>query len=304
MERRYTILNVFTQSAQGGNPLAVFPDGEGLDDETMQRIARELGLSETVFVLPPQHKTHTAAIRIFTPAAELPFAGHPVVGTAVFLAQERVWQNSGNDCDALVVLEAKGGILRVGVKPDPHSVPFAEFDTPSLPQDAGDAAPSDRLAAALGLAPTEIGFENFKPCRFKIGPAFTFVPVSGLEAIGRAHIVEQYWTEAFGAGPHAAAYLYCRDTVRHKAAFHARCFAPGMGVAEDPATGSAVAAFAGVINRFDEPPQGVHNEMIEQGIEMGRPCEIFLEFEVVGRQLRNVRIGGCAMRVEDKTFRL
>lgn len=303
MERRYALLKVFTNEPQGGNPLAIITDTEGLDDADMHAIARKLNLSETVFVMPAQNRAHTAAIRIFTPAAEVPFAGHPTVGTAIFLAQQRVWSKTGEECDALVVLEVKAGTLRVAVRPG-AGAPYAEFDAPLLPQEAGEAAPTDRLAAALGLAPTEIGFENFKPCRYTAGIPFTFVPVKGLEAIGRAHIVEQYWTETFGGDAASVAYLYCRDRVRHKAAFHARCFAPVFGVPEDPATGSAVAAFAAVINRFDSPPEGSYDGIIEQGIEMGAPSEIFLEFEVLGRQLRVVRIGGHAVFIREDTVEI
>lgn len=293
MERRYTLLNVFASGPGGGNPLAVVADVAGLDAGAMQAIARKLDLSETVFLLPPQNPAHTASIRIFTPATEVPFAGHPTVGAAAFLAEERVWSKAGAEFDALVVLEAKAGILRVAVKPG--KPPFAEFDALQLPRDAGETAPVDRLAAALGLATSEIGFENFKPCRFTAGVPLTFVPVKDLAAIGRASVVEQYWHDAFGADGLGAAYLYCRETVRRKASFHARMFAPLMGVPEDPATGSGAAAFAGVINLFDAPPEGTYNAMIEQGIEMGRPSEIFLEMEIKNRQCRAVRIGGHAM---------
>ena len=304
MERRYTLLNVFTKGAEGGNPLAVITDADKLNDAAMQAIARQIGLSETVFVFPPKNPAHTASIRIFTPAAELPFAGHPTVGTAVCLAHERIWRAKGAEFDALTVLEAKGGILRVAVRPGGGGAAFAEFDVPTLPCETGDAAPPDRIAAALGLAPTEIGFENFKPRRFSAGVPFTFVPVAGLEAIGRAHVVEGHWDEAFGGDGHPAAYLFCRETVQHKAAFHARAFVQSMGVPEDPATGSAAAAFAAIINLYDNPPEGAYTAVIEQGYEMGRPSEIFLEFEVVNRHLRAVRIGGYAVVVGEERVAL
>lgn len=295
MDRRYTLLNVFTEDANGGNPLAVMTDVDGLDEKDMQAIAYRIGLSETVFVFPPKNPAHLASIRIFTPASELPFAGHPTVGTAICLTHERIWRSKGIEFDALAVLEAKGGILRVAVKPDPSGAAFAEFDAPSLPREMGPAAPSDRIAAALGLAPTEIGFENFRPRRYSAGVPFTFVPVNGLEPIGRARIVEDFWSEAFGSDDHAAAYLYCRETIQRKAAFHARAFVPSMGVSEDPATGSAAAAFAAVILEFDDPPEGTYNGMIEQGYEMGRPSQIFLEFDVQNRAIRVIRIGGHAV---------
>lgn len=301
MERRYTILNVFTAEGQGGNPLAVVADGQGLSTEAMQAIAKDFNLSETVFVLPAEGPAHTAAIRIFTPASELPFAGHPTIGTAVCLAQDRIWRKAGEECDALVVLEAKVGALRVGVKPGDGG-PFAQFDSPVLPQGDGEPTPEDRLAAALGLAPHEIGFENHRPSRYKAGIPFTFIPVDGLEAIGRAQVVEQYWQEAFGKDPSIGAYLYCRETVRHRSSFHARMFAPLSGVPEDPATGSAAIALAGVIHHFDELPEGPYNGIIEQGIEMGCPCEVFLEFEVENRAIRVVRIGGHAQVMKEGTI--
>lgn len=302
MERRFTILNVFTGDREGGNPLAVVTDSEGLDAQAMQAIARDFNLSETVFVTPPQGPAHTAAIRIFTPETELPFAGHPTLGAAILLARDRVWRLSGAEFDALVVLETGGGVARVGVKPDDGNGPFGQFDAPFLPQNIGEPAPEDRLAAALGLAPNEIGFENHRPTRYSAGVPFTFVPVEGLDAMGRAQIVEQYWVEAFGGDNHKAAYLYCRETVRHKAAFHARMFAPAMGMKEDPATGSAAIALAGVIHHFDELPEGVYEGMIEQGLEMGMPCEVFLEFEVENRAIRVVRIGGHALVVREGTI--
>jgi trans-2,3-dihydro-3-hydroxyanthranilate isomerase len=304
MKVRYTIVNVFTKQPDGGNPLAVVADAVDLDDAAMQALAHKIGFSETVFVLPPKTPAHLASIRIFTPAAELPFAGHPTIGTAVCLTQERIWRAKGVGFDALAVLEAKGGILRVAVKPGGEGVAFAEFDAPSLPRETGEAAPNDRIAAALGLAPSEIGFENFKPRRFSAGVPFTFVPVDGLEVIGRARVVDEHWQEAFGGDEHAAAYLYCRDTVQHKAAFHARAFVPAMGMAEDPATGSAAAAFAAIVHQFDNPPEGAYHGIIEQGYEMGRPSEIFLEFEIAGRSIRGVRIGGFALLKCEATVEL
>ena len=306
MQLRYSLLSVFTKRADSGNPLAVVTDTDGLDTEAMQAIARKLGLSETVFIFPPEHQAHTAAIRIFTPMNELPFAGHPTIGAAICLAYQRIWPKMDEECDALAVLEAKGGILRVAVKPAGEDKAFAAFDVPSLPQETAETPQVDRLAAALGLAPTEIGFENFRPRRFSAGSPFTFVPVAGLDAIRRARVVEEFWDEAFGGDHHPAAYLYCRETVQHKAAFHARAFVLATGAAgnEDAATGSAAAAFAAIINFFDGPPEGTYNAMIEQGVEMGRPSEIFVEFEVRGRKLRVVRIGGYAVIVGERTAEL
>jgi trans-2,3-dihydro-3-hydroxyanthranilate isomerase len=295
MERRYVIWDVFTARPLAGNPLAIVLDTDGLSGESMQAIAREFSLSETVFVLPPRLPAHTARIRIFTPQAELPFAGHPTIGAAIQLANERI-SGAAADCDALITLEENIGSIRIGVTGRNGAAPYAEFDVPKLPSDAGAPAHDDRLAAALGLAPFEIGFENYRPSMFEAGNLSIFVPVKDMEAVARAQIVSNHWQEAF-SGLRCAVMVFCRETIRHDANFHARVFAPAYGIAEDPATGSAAAAFAGVVHRFDQPPEGISSIIIEQGMEMGRPSEIKVEMEVEARKLRLVRIGGSACRV-------
>ncbi len=296
MTRKFHTLDVFTEARFAGNPLAIVPDGGGLDDIQMQAIAREFNLSETVFLMPPENEAHSARARIFTPGRELPFAGHPTVGAAIFLALQK-FGGSEREEDAIILLEEGVGPVRVGVRLKPGEAPFAEFDVPVLPEGVGEAAPNDRLAAALGLSPSDIGFENHKATQFSSGVGFTFVPVRDLEAIGRAAPQIQHWREAFGDHDHPNAFVYCRQTIHKDAAFHARMFAPTMGIPEDPATGSAAAAFAGAIFRFDDPPDGVHMGIIEQGYEMGRASNIFQELEVEAGKLTKVRIGGHAVPV-------
>jgi trans-2,3-dihydro-3-hydroxyanthranilate isomerase len=294
MERRYAIWDVFTTRPLSGNPLAVVLDSGGLTPEQMQAIAREFNLSETVFVLPARLPAHTAYIRIFTPFTELQFAGHPTVGAAIQLADDRI-SGAAADCDALVVLEEGIGSVRVGVVGRRGQAPYAEFDVPKLPELSGAPAHDDRIAAALGLSPQDIGFANHRPSQYDAGTSFVFVPVRGLDASARAQTVTAHWDEAFGAA--GKVFLYCRETIQHSATFHARMFAPGVGVPEDPATGSAAAAFSAVLHRFDQLPEGTSDFTIEQGIEMGRPGEIKLEVEVASRKLKRVRIGGYACLV-------
>lgn len=295
MEKRYAIWDVFTARPLAGNPLAVVLDADGLTPEEMQAIAREFNLPETVFVLPARLPAHTAYIRIFTPFAELQFAGHPTIGAAIQLAYDR-GSGAAADCDALVVLEEGVGSIRVGVAGRSGQAPYAEFDMPKLPELSGAPAHEDRIAAALGLASHEIGFANHRPSQYTAGRSFVFVPVRDLETMARAQIVAANWDEAF-SGTNGKAFLYCRETIQHSASFHARMFAPGVGVPEDPATGSAVAAFSAVLHRFDQLPEGTSEFTIEQGIEMGRPSEIKLEVEVASRRLKRVRIGGFACLV-------
>jgi trans-2,3-dihydro-3-hydroxyanthranilate isomerase len=294
MERRYAIWDVFTTRPLSGNPLAVVLDSSGLTPEQMQAIAREFNLSETVFVLPARLPAHTAYIRIFTPFTELQFAGHPTVGAAIQLADDRI-SGAAADCDALVVLEEGIGSVRVGVVGRRGQAPYAEFDVPKLPELSGAPAHDDRIATALGLSPQDIGFANHRPSQYDAGSSFVFVPVRGLDVIARAQIIAAHWDEAFGAA--GKVFLYCRETIQHSATFHARMFAPGVGVPEDPATGSAAAAFSAVLHRFDQLPEGTSDFTIEQGVEMGRPGEIKLEVEVANRKLKRVRIGGYACLV-------
>ena len=296
MNRRYEILDVFTDRALAGNPLAVVLDADGLDDAAMQAIAREFNLSETVFVLPPDSGAHSARIRILTTAKELPFAGHPTVGTAVCLARERFDGPGPNE--AVIVLEEKVGIVRCGVKLD-GALAFAEFDCPELPHSPGEAPSKDLLADALGLTPADIGFENHVPSVWSAGVVYRFVPVQNMAALAKAVPQPQPFAQAFGT---EGAYLYTRDTEGHDHSFRARMFVQEIGIIEDPATGSAVAALAGAVKEFDALPDGDHAAIIEQGFDMGRPSLIRLGMTVVGSKLSVVRIGGNAIQVAKGTL--
>jgi trans-2,3-dihydro-3-hydroxyanthranilate isomerase len=299
---RYAILDVFTDTPLAGNPLAVVPDAAGLDDQRMQAIAAEFNLSETVFCFPADNPVHTAAVRIFTPRKELPFAGHPTVGTAVYLATERL-RNGGGLAESVVILEEKVGPVRCGVFLKAASGGgHAIFDLPRLPARLSAELDREAIAAALGLVPAEIGLENHEPSAFTAGVPYAFVPVRDLAAVGKA-AAQPAWATAF-SGDLSAAFLYTRATVGIGRQFHARCFAPTFGIAEDPATGSAVAAFAGVIHRFDAHPAGSHRFVIEQGFEMNRPSLITLEMDIENSGVAAARIGGDAVVVAEGTFRV
>jgi len=297
MSLGFHTLDVFTDRRFGGNPLGVVLGADDLPPERMQAIAREINLSETVFVAAPQNPVHTASVRIFTPVMELPFAGHPTIGAAVLLASLKGLSGE-NGCDnAIVTLEQRIGTVRVAVRSRPGEAAFAEFEAPKLPQDAGSLVPVERLAAALGLIPNEIGFENHKPRCFAAGNAFACIPVATLEAMERAYVNPLHWAPAFDEQGLVGVYLYTRQCVHTTAAFHARMFAPGAGVAEDPATGSAAICLAGAIAAFDDLPDGVHRRVLEQGFEMGRPSNITATLVVRGGKLEGVRIGGHAVQV-------
>lgn len=300
MPRSYAVLDVFTRQPLAGNPLAVVRDATGLDDAAMQAIATEFNLSETVFLLPPARPGHSAAARIFTPARELPFAGHPTVGAAVLLAADRA---AGADFEAVVVIEEAVGPVRCGVQLRSGEPGYAEFDVPKKPAPVIATLDRGLIAAALGILPQQIGFENHVPTAFEAGVPFVFVPVADLDAIAAAAPVRELWAAAFPAAA-PSAYVYCRECVCHDSAFHARMFAPHLGIVEDPATGAAVAAFAAAVFRFDQPTEGRHVLPIEQGYEMGRPSEIRLELEVERGELDTIRIGGHAVVLAEGTLNL
>ncbi|MCF6200037.1 MAG: PhzF family phenazine biosynthesis protein [Hyphomicrobiaceae bacterium] len=299
---QFEIVDVFTSSRFSGNGLAVIKNGEALSDQQMQAIAREFNLSETVFILSPENKAHSANIRIFTPAEELPFAGHPTVGAAVVVALTQLGQ--GDDIpsheDAIVILEEGIGTIRAGVSFRTGKAPFAEFDLPRLPVEIDNLPTNDELSMVLGLSSTEIGFENHQPSCFEAGMPFVFVPVRDLEVIGEA-VANAAAMEKLLGNKRREVFLYCRETVKNDSSFHARMFAPLLGINEDPATGAAVAAFGGVVMKYDQPARGTKNYIIEQGIEMGRPSEIHLEL-IINDALKNVRIGGHVVKVASGTL--
>lgn len=293
--RRYAILDVFTDRALAGNPLAVVLDSEGLDAARMQAIASEFNLSETVFVFPPSRPGTSARVRIFTPARELPFAGHPTIGTAVLLATDRL-DGVTRETDAVVVLEEDIGIVRCGCVIAPGKAGKAVFDLPKLPEEKPFHGDIGLAASALGLDRSDIGFENHVPSVFGVGNAFVFVPVNGLGAIQRIKLSPAHWAGAFG-NPTASIFVYTRDCVHQDGDFHARMFAPELGIAEDPATGSAVASFSAVVMRFDGGSEGDRRLVVEQGYEMGRPSRLELEISVQKGRLSGARIGGHAVIV-------
>ncbi len=293
MRRKFHTLDVFTSAPLAGNPLAVVLDCEGLDPARMQAIAREFNLSETVFVLTPRDPVNTARIRIFTPGRELPFAGHPTVGTAILLAELRAPELLARE-DISVVLEEEVGPVTCTVRHIKGEAARASFGLPRLPVFVEALGPSAAIAAALGLAPEDIGFGAHAPARYSAGVPFAYVPLASRAALGRVTLNMAAWQLAFGTAQ-APVYLYCDDPQGKGHAYRARMFAPDMGIAEDPATGAAVAGFSGVVMAYDKPADGDHTLVIEQGFEMGRPSLITLGLDVMGGTLTGASIGGHAV---------
>ena len=289
MKLKFATLDVFTDARFAGNSLAVVFDADGIDSAAMQAVAREFNHPETVFVLKPKAPGSTAHARIFTPVLEMPFAGHPTVGTAVVLALRR---NAGSD----IVLEEKIGLLKCRVQAADPDCGRATFLLPALPSEAGTAPSREAIAAALGLATDDIGFDGHLPSKWSAGVTFTFVPVRNIDAVRRCRILDAQWDAAFAG---SGAYIFSRETEDKASDFHARMFAPGFGVREDPATGSAAAAFAGFCAKSLSLDDGEHRFIIEQGFEMGRRSMIELGLTKRAGALVSASVGGPAVIVTE-----
>jgi trans-2,3-dihydro-3-hydroxyanthranilate isomerase len=299
MRRRFVTLDVFTSKRFAGNPLAVVLEAEGLDGAAMQAIAREFNLSETVFVLDPAAPTAPPArarVRIFTPGAELPFAGHPTIGTAVLLARI-----DGGPGERELVLEEGVGPVRCTVEPIDADCGRARFEVPREPEQISDDIEDlTTVAAALSLTLDDLGCENFLAGNWSAGNPFTFIPVRGRDAVARSQPDPTKWDQAFGPDDPPCVFVFCRESAEDH--FHARMFAPRLGIPEDPATGSAAAAFAGVITRFARPADGEHEFVIEQGQDMGRPSLLRLFLTIRGAKLVGAAVGGEAVVVTEGTI--
>ncbi|TDT92732.1 trans-2,3-dihydro-3-hydroxyanthranilate isomerase [Azorhizobium sp. AG788] len=295
MSRRYLILDVFTDRALGGNPLAVVLNSDGLDEAAMQHITREFNLSETVFILPPKDPANRARIRIFTTAHELPFAGHPTVGASIALALE------GGSAGAMALEEAIG-IVKCEVATDGTGSRrgTSTFVVPRASTLEETEVSKRECADALSLEVADIGFDAHRPVVASAGVPFLFVPVANLTALARARPDESAFIRNLGAYGEAM-YLYTLDD-EGDADFRSRMFSPGIGSLEDPATGAAAAAFPSVLMDAEARVDGHHRVRIDQGVEMGRPSRINLAFTVKGGAVAQATIGGSAIVIAEGTL--
>jgi trans-2,3-dihydro-3-hydroxyanthranilate isomerase len=294
MRLAYHLLDVFTERPLAGNPLAVVLDADGLDAAQMQAIAREFNLSETVFVVAPRDPVHTARLRIFTPALELPFAGHPTVGAACLIAHLRAPDMLGRQ-PLRLVLEEQAGPVVCEVLRWQGSL-RASFVAPKRPELCGALADRAAITAALGLNEAEIGFDGHEPVLASAGLAFAFIPVSSLAALNRIAPDFSRFAAAFQL-ERPAAFIYTRETADPANHVQARVFVPGLGVHEDPATGSAACAFAAVAVQFERPEDGEHTIVIEQGFAIGRPSQIALTMQIAEGALVETSVGGACVKV-------
>jgi len=295
MTLTYETVDVFTNAAFGGNPLAVVFGAEGLSGKAMQAIAREFNYSETTFVLPPADPANTARVRIFTPSIEVPFAGHPNVGTATVLA----WRGSafGRPIGDAVRLEEDAGLVPVAIRRDGGRPVGA---TLTAPQPFRRLATADvpEVAACLGLRPAQIREDRHPPLVGSVGLPFVLVELADRAALEAARPVVAAMLSSPTVSPVKDIHCYLRCDEGDDVDIRARMFAPLDGVPEDPATGSANAALAGLLAEIDGPRDGTLALRIAQGVEMGRPSLLLAEADRAAGATVAVRIGGrcVAMR--------
>lgn len=293
MKLNYVLLDVFTTERLKGNPLAVVLKADGLLDDQMQAIAAEFNLSETVFIQKAQSERHAAAVRIFTPTVELPFAGHPTVGAAVVLGLQ--------NRSSAVRLEEKVGVITCVIERVEKEIGLARFALPRLPEEAGKAPSVEAIAATLGLEPDEIGCGPYLPALFSAGVPYYLLPVRDAAALKRIRLERRGWDETYPVG-RGSIYVFTQTPDERGNEFAARMFAPGGGQGEDPATGSAAAALIGLVARHTD--NGQHEFRLRQGHEMGRPSLITLQLRKDDDKLTHGGIGGHAVIVGEGVLNL
>ncbi len=295
MRYRYYTADVFTDRVFGGNPLAVFPDAEGLSPEQMQRVARELNLSETVFVRPPKDAANSRHLRIYTPAMELPFAGHPTLGCAHVLTL--LGEIEARNSETEVVFEEGIGPITVRIQADSGNPSFTQLDIAKMPEFAMEIPSLRSIASALSLDISDLRLGDDRPVAVSCGVPFLVVPLRDLDSLGRARLDRETWESSLQEtwAPNLYAFVYGAET--EGADIRARVFAPALGVEEDPATGAGAACLAGYLCSLEAKGQGSRYWTVEQGYEMGRPSLIKLEADMEQGAVTAIRVGGASVLV-------
>lgn len=301
MRYAYVTADVFTSTRFGGNQLAVLPDARGLTTEQMLAVTREFNYSESTFVLPPEDPTHTCRVRIFTPGGEVPFAGHPTVGTAhVLTATGRV--PLAGDETRLVLGEGVGPVP-VTVRATDGVPTFAQLSVARLPTEEPPAVPADEIAAILGLTADDLLGGAYAPQVGSCGLPFLLVPVRDGDAVRRARVRPDLW-ECGLQGTTGSEMMVFALGGAPGADVHARVFVPGLSVPEDPATGSANAALGGYLARRTPRDGTTLRWTVAQGLEMGRPSHLEVEADKRDGDVTAVRVGGSSVLVCEGTIEI
>jgi len=297
MEYRFHTADVFTDKAFGGNQLAVLPDARGLTTEQMVSITREFNYSETIFVLPPDDPAHTRRLRIFVPGGEIPFAGHPTVGGAYVLGITGEIPLTGDE--TRIIFEEGVGPVPVLIRSRNGKPYFTQLTAAKTPEKNDQAYDAATIAPLVSLSEDDIDLGSGKAMEgWTAGLPYLYVPLKNRDALkrarSRADLVEKTlagkWTREI--------VVFTTDGEDYRV----RMFAPLVGVTEDPATGSAAAAFAGYVGSRLSMQDGIHAFTIHQGVEMGRPSRLDVEIDFSAGAISAVRVGGASVLISSGTL--
>ncbi len=297
-EYAFETVDVFTAQRFGGNQLAVLTDARGLDTAAMQRIAAEFGYAESTFVLPPQDPAHTAQVRIFTPAREMPFAGHPNVGTAFVLASRGAV--FGKPVGERILFEEGAGLVTIDIRRDGEAVTSCLVTAPQRLQRLGEVD-AKVVAECLGLSAADVMTRAHAPVAASVGVPFVFAELADSAAVEKARPDVATFHARFPVHGADGVFIYAR---KDAGTLHARMFAPNMGVGEDAATGSAGAAVTALLAAASPAADLTLRLDIHQGREMGRPSLMKGEADKRGGRIAAARIGGPCVAVTQGRIRL
>jgi trans-2,3-dihydro-3-hydroxyanthranilate isomerase len=300
MQRRYVTVDVFTDRAFGGNQLAVVLDAAGLSTRQMQAIATEFNYSETTFVLPPRDAANDAEVRIFTPVRELPFAGHPNVGTAFVLA------SLATEAKSRLLFEEKAGLVPVDVVRAQGRVLSTELTAPQ-PLSRLAQCSAEEVAACISLTAADIVSDRHAPQVVSVGTPFVVAEVTTRDAVRRAKPDAAAFARMLPRDGAFSVYFYTRDVAATEAPceLQARMFFPGAsGLIEDPATGSATVAAAALFADLDPARDGELKLTIGQGFDMGRPSILKTRVRKQDGRIVSAHVGGSSVQMMEGTLRL
>ncbi|MDX1665261.1 MAG: PhzF family phenazine biosynthesis protein [Candidatus Promineifilaceae bacterium] len=297
MRYQFYTADVFTNRIFGGNQLAVFPWASGLRSEQMHEVAREFNISETVFVLPAENDAHTRRLRIFTPGGEIPFAGHPTVGTAHVLATIGEIQLHG--AETRIIFEEGVGPVPVTINARAGRPRSARLSAAVMPEAGPPPPPVEALAPVLSLPVEALLGGEWEPEAYSCGVPYLFIPLRDRQALAAVRldlarweaVLSDYWTPDL--------YPFVYDAEADDSPVYARMFAPALGIPEDPATGSAAAALAGYLSRRSALEHGTLRWAVAQGVEMDRPSLLQVEADRKGGELIAIRVGGESVMVSE-----
>jgi len=289
----YQLVDVFTNERFGGNPLAVFTNGRGIPDHLMQRIAKELNLSETTFVLPPDDPTNDWKVRIFTPTMELPMAGHPTVGTAYVLEREKLVDVSPQK--AQICLEEKVGLIPVTFTFEGGTITLISMQQPN--PTFGEIY-EDRALVATALSIDESDLDDYPLQVVSCGVPCLYVPIKTLQAVQKSKLRNDLWERIRGElGNIDEIFPFSRETVHPTSTVHSRMFGPSLGITEDPATGAASGPLGSYLVKYGMVSGNPAHIISEQGLEMGRPSFLTIEIGQENGAINRVSVGGQCVSI-------